>query len=78
MTDLASSGRIHFSIQYPELDYLARKAIWKTFFDKVAREGNGIISDEDIDRLAKHQMNGRQVRVISCFPIISVNLLTSG
>ena len=57
-------GRIHFSIYYPDLDFEARRAIWKTFILKT--QGSKLeISDEDIDRLAKYKMNGRQVDYFS-------------
>ena len=57
------TGRIHFSIPYPDLDFEARKRIWKMFFGK-ATSGAGKFSEEDIDRLAEHKMNGRQVRYL--------------
>ena len=58
-------GRIHFSIPYPDLDFEARKRIWKMFFGK-ATSGAGKFNEEDIDRLAVHEMNGRQVRYSAC------------
>ena len=57
-------GRIHFSIHYPDLDAKARRQIWKQFISKAfASSGarTGTISEEDADKLAKHEMNGRQV-----------------
>lgn len=56
-----SLGRIHFSILYPDLDFESRKTIWKMFFAKVMKNANEIC-DEDLDRLANRNMNGRQVR----------------
>lgn len=60
------TGRIHFSIHYPDLDASARKQIWMTFIQKAhASVGTtSKISDEDIDNLATHEMNGRQVSLI--------------
>ena len=63
MTHLGT-GRIHFSIHYPDLDVDARKQIWKQFITKAhvnSHEKVKLISDIDIQRLAKHEMNGRQV-----------------
>ncbi len=57
-------GRIHFSIHYPDLDVKARRVIWKTFISR-AHSSAGTKSpfaDEEIEELAKHEMNGRQVR----------------
>ncbi|KAF8824540.1 hypothetical protein HHX47_DHR8000307 [Lentinula edodes] len=59
--DPAFESRIHFSIQYPDLDFDARKLIWKTFFTKVMDQSN-FISPEDLDRLAGYQLNGRQIK----------------
>jgi hypothetical protein len=56
-------GRIHFSIHYPDLNFESRKIIWKTFFTRTLKQ-QGLefnISEEDLDRLAKREMNGRQV-----------------
>jgi SpoVK/Ycf46/Vps4 family AAA+-type ATPase len=58
---IASLGRIHFSILYPDLDFESRKKIWKMFFAKVMKNASEI-SKEDLDRLANRKMNGRQVR----------------
>ncbi|KAF8522857.1 P-loop containing nucleoside triphosphate hydrolase protein, partial [Gautieria morchelliformis] len=66
--DAAFESRIHFSIQYPHLDFESRKAIWRTFYGKVA-ESAGEISDEELNRLARHSMNGRQVRILSFLTI---------
>jgi len=56
-------GRIHFSIWYAELDFNARKTIWKTFLSRALISGNCkcAFSEEDIDKLASYKMNGRQV-----------------
>ncbi|KAF8532083.1 P-loop containing nucleoside triphosphate hydrolase protein [Gautieria morchelliformis] len=59
--DAAFESRIHFSIKYPDLDFESRKAIWRTFYGKVA-ESAGEISDEELNRLARHSMNGRQIK----------------
>ncbi|KAF8526674.1 P-loop containing nucleoside triphosphate hydrolase protein [Hysterangium stoloniferum] len=63
--DPAFESRIHFSLYYPELDFDSRMSIWKTFFKQVAKSGAmPIISEEDVEHLAKRAMNGRQIRNI--------------
>jgi hypothetical protein len=59
--DAAFESRIHFSIHYPDLDFESRKSIWKKHFGNATKDASGI-SDEDLDRLAHHQMNGRQIK----------------
>ncbi|ESK93512.1 aaa family [Moniliophthora roreri MCA 2997] len=59
--DAAFESRIHFSIHYPDLDYDARRKIWNKFFDKAA-QGKGHINNNDLDRLAVHSLNGRQIK----------------
>jgi len=54
------TGRIHFSVSYPELDSNSRKIIWAKFFERSSFD----ISDEELSRLASYSINGRQV----CFP----------
>ena len=54
------AGRIHFCLKYPDLDLGARRAVWKTFLAK-ARVSSEDIAEADIDRLAEHPLNGRQV-----------------
>lgn len=51
------SGRLHFCIHYPDLDFESRKSIWKMFFKKAM----SVASDADIDRFAGLRLNGRQV-----------------
>ncbi|KAJ4480946.1 P-loop containing nucleoside triphosphate hydrolase protein [Lentinula aciculospora] len=59
--DPAFESRIHFSIQYPDLDFNARRLIWNTFFSKVMDSVDSI-SPGDLDRLAGYQLNGRQIK----------------
>ncbi|KAJ7278278.1 P-loop containing nucleoside triphosphate hydrolase protein [Mycena rebaudengoi] len=56
--DPAFESRIHFSVNYPELDFAARKIIWAMFFKRSSID----ISDEDLCRLASHGINGRQIK----------------
>ncbi|KAH7104373.1 P-loop containing nucleoside triphosphate hydrolase protein [Auriculariales sp. MPI-PUGE-AT-0066] len=56
--DRAFESRIHFSVHYPELDTAAQRSIWATFFKKGALE----VSDAELDELAMHHLNGRQIK----------------
>ncbi|KAI9713538.1 MAG: hypothetical protein M1820_000920 [Bogoriella megaspora] len=62
--DPAFESRIHFSIHYPDLGLDARKQIWKTFLTKAhqAEDRNATIRDEDLEILARHELNGRQIK----------------
>lgn len=62
------SGRIHFCIKYPDLDFASRKSIWKMSLDR-ASGGKSNFSEEDVNRLANSQMNGRQVS-LNCKKLI--------
>lgn len=55
-------GRIHFCVRYPDLDFESRKAIWKTFFSRALASADDV-SEEELNRLAQHQLNGRQVDI---------------
>ncbi|KIJ50942.1 hypothetical protein M422DRAFT_27065 [Sphaerobolus stellatus SS14] len=62
--DPAFESRIHFSIWYPDLEFDARKIIWKEFLKKATNmEGKDLqFSEVDIDRLAGYKLNGRQIK----------------
>jgi hypothetical protein len=71
-------GRIHFSLHYPDLNEESRKAVWSNFIDTVAKQnGKAIISPEDISKLAKYDLNGRQVRDLLSFMYSAVAVLLS-
>ncbi|GJE90661.1 AAA family ATPase [Phanerochaete sordida] len=59
--DPAFESRIHFCVKYPDLDLASRKAVWQTF---LARAGvsSAALGEHDLDRLAKHPLNGRQIK----------------
>ncbi|TVY84619.1 putative AAA domain-containing protein [Lachnellula suecica] len=62
--DPAFKSRIHISLHYPDLEFDARKEIWKTFIMK-AQKGEKKpqgMELEEIDRLAAHPLNGRQIK----------------
>lgn len=69
--DEAFQSRIHIALRYNDLDRRAKKVIWNTFLEMVAREecASGgtqrkIVSNEELEGLAKRQLNGRQVCAI--------------
>ena len=60
--DPAFQSRIHFSISYPELSVEARRAIWKTFIVRAGVSAETSFSAEDLENLAKKNLNGRQIK----------------
>ncbi|KAF3801960.1 putative inactive ATP-dependent zinc metalloprotease FTSHI 3 [Colletotrichum gloeosporioides] len=65
--DAAFESRIHIPIVYPELDESARRKIWATFLRKIKDTPHGAtveITEEDISRLAKMEINGRKIKNI--------------
>ncbi|KAE8447854.1 hypothetical protein EG329_010083 [Mollisiaceae sp. DMI_Dod_QoI] len=62
--DPAFESRIHVSLHYPDLEFDARKEIWKNFITK-AQKGEKdprAIGLEEMNRLAAHPLNGRQIK----------------
>ncbi|KAK0441848.1 P-loop containing nucleoside triphosphate hydrolase protein [Armillaria borealis] len=62
--DPALESRIHFCVHYPDLDYNARSVVWRTFLAKGTLDPAQGISDFDLDRLARLELNGRQIKNI--------------
>ena len=62
--DHPSLGRIQFSFHYPDLDIESRKQVWALFWKKALRTNNisDFISEDEIASLAKHELNGRQIK----------------
>jgi len=54
--DEAFHSRISISLQYENLDYATRSAVWKNFFE-VSK-----VENVDVKVLSKHVLNGRQIR----------------
>ncbi|KAJ7766247.1 P-loop containing nucleoside triphosphate hydrolase protein [Mycena metata] len=71
--DHAFESRIHFSVNYPELDSTARRIIWTMFFKRACID----ILEEDLDRLAAHEINGRQVRFLHIFNLHNISNCSS-
>ncbi|KAL4735138.1 P-loop containing nucleoside triphosphate hydrolase protein [Aspergillus similis] len=57
--DPAFESRIHISIRYPELNEVSRRQIWSQF---LSRPNTARFSDEELDQLAKLELNGRQIK----------------
>ncbi|ESZ91435.1 AAA family ATPase [Sclerotinia borealis F-4128] len=66
--DPAFQSRIHFSLHYPDLTETSRLTVWTNFIDTVAKKtGNATIDSVDIEKFAKHELNGRQIKnAVSC------------
>jgi SpoVK/Ycf46/Vps4 family AAA+-type ATPase len=64
--DPAFKSRIHFTIDYPDLDASSRKEIWTTFITRASASGKveTNITDDECDKLAELPLNGRQIKNI--------------
>ncbi|KAI0000253.1 P-loop containing nucleoside triphosphate hydrolase protein [Xylariaceae sp. FL0662B] len=60
--DDAFTSRIHVPLRYSNLSEASRRIIWQNFCNRVP--GGVDISEEDLDVLAKHEINGRQIKNI--------------
>ena len=61
--DAAFESRIHLTLNYAELDKPSRRQVWSKFLTRnsqIAHTGN--FTETDLDKLAKVQMNGRQIK----------------
>ncbi|KAL2067513.1 hypothetical protein VTL71DRAFT_1938 [Oculimacula yallundae] len=57
--DPAFQSRIHISMEYPGLDKKSRMQVWKNF---LARGIEHEIAEEEVDKLAEVEINGRQIK----------------
>lgn len=62
--DPAFKSRIHFSIDYPDLDLDARRTIWGMFLRRTSESGDVVvdITENELIDLARLQLNGRQIK----------------
>ncbi len=61
--DSAFESRIHLTLNYTELDKTSRRQIWSKFLTRNAATADITqFSDADLDKLAKVEMNGRQIK----------------
>jgi hypothetical protein len=58
--DDAFKSRIHVPLRYTSLSTASRRSIWRNFCEKVP--GGADIDEEGLDRLAQHELNGRQIK----------------
>ncbi|KAK0726250.1 P-loop containing nucleoside triphosphate hydrolase protein [Apiosordaria backusii] len=63
--DPAIYSRIHLTINYPALDLSSRLAIWKTFLGMEEGEFASTVTDEEFDKLALIETNGRRIKNIT-------------
>lgn len=57
--DPAFQSRIHISMEYPDLDKVARTQVWKNFLDRGIKHE---LSAAEIEQLANVEINGRQIK----------------
>jgi SpoVK/Ycf46/Vps4 family AAA+-type ATPase len=62
--DSAFQSRIHFTMQYPDLDEEGRRAIWRNFLNIASRNEKLEVSvgDDGTKVLATLNLNGRQIK----------------
>ena len=60
--DAAFQSRIHISMQYNELSVSSRRHVWVNFLNASSNGKKHNFSDEDLDKLADHAMNGREIK----------------
>jgi hypothetical protein len=76
--DEAFQSRIHLALKYEELGQKARKDVWKQFLKMVkVMEGKETLdfTEREYEMLARHNLNGRQVSIISLSLLIEFFLL---
>ena len=66
--DTAFRSRIHFKLNYPDLDEDSRLAVWKNLLDGVPPGvSSSDLNEDDIRGLAKMELDGRRIKnVVSC------------
>jgi SpoVK/Ycf46/Vps4 family AAA+-type ATPase len=57
--DPAFQSRIHISMEYPGLDKASRTKVWKNFLERGVKHE---LSEEEIEKLAAVEINGRQIK----------------
>jgi SpoVK/Ycf46/Vps4 family AAA+-type ATPase len=67
--DDAVQSRVNLPLKFKGLDESAKKAIWTTFIERSCKAGGGrnivdVVSPEQLESLARKELNGREVR---CF-----------
>ena len=76
--DPAFQSRIHVALRYGDLTTQAKNSVWRTFLGKVKAIGGGVevedFSKDDYDRLARRNLNGRQVCTLCTCVVCSILL----
>lgn len=65
--DDAFQSRIHVALRYGDLTTKAKRSVWAMFIDMCrAQKGCKVatFTDEELDALSRHQLNGRQIKNI--------------
>lgn len=60
--DAAFQSRIHISMQYGELSTSSRRHVWVNFLNATSKGKKHNFCDQDLDKLAEYQMNGREIK----------------
>jgi hypothetical protein len=61
--DSAFESRIHLTLNYSELDKSSRRQVWSKFLSRdTGTDEINTITEADLDKLAKTQLNGRQIK----------------
>lgn len=61
--DDAIQSRIHLALWYSPLGFGMRRGIWNTFLQNaITAEGKADYNDKNLNDLARHKLNGRQIR----------------
>jgi SpoVK/Ycf46/Vps4 family AAA+-type ATPase len=64
--DPAALSRIHLKLKYDNLNAKARHEVWKNFLDRAwTSHGPADISLDELGKLSKTQLNGREVRPLA-------------
>lgn len=58
--DAAFQSRIHISLAYGDLSVSSRRHVWSNFLSASSKAH--AFSDHDLDELAAHAMNGREIK----------------
>lgn len=58
--DAAFQSRVHISLEYSGLTFASRRHVWVNFLNASSKKH--AFSDHDLDDLAEHAMNGREIK----------------
>ena len=64
--DDAIRSRVHLALRYDPLGVDTRRGLWNSFLETTVTTGGvAVYSAEELDDLAKHTLNGREVSAVS-------------